>query len=136
MLLCAVGQSPGDSYLRTAQWTLESLLVCDHCRFFFSYHDEPTVGIAQKERGFIGLEMKREGSMHLVPAPAVRLMKSRVTSELKVQSNLHARSLVTVYFPFHSLVNQEGSHGRYHNKQEGTESRSPRFQHLSNGMCR
>ena len=27
-----------------------------------------------------GLEMKREGSMHLVPAPAVRLMKSRVTS--------------------------------------------------------
>jgi hypothetical protein len=24
--------------------------------------------------------MKREGSMHLVPAPAVRLMKSRVTS--------------------------------------------------------
>ena len=44
----------------------------------------------------VGLEMKREGSMHLVPAPAVRLMKSRAGTRM--------RSLAPRCFPSNDIV--------------------------------
>ena len=52
-----------------------------------------------RNREITGLEMKREGSMHLVPAPAVRLMKSRVTSRPgnKVYN-------LEFFFPFSSRI--------------------------------
>ena len=45
-----------------------------------SYQRSCQHGNSHRPIEITGLEMKREGSMHLVPAPAVRLMKSRVTS--------------------------------------------------------
>ena len=59
-----------------------------------------------RNREITGLEMKREGSMHLVPAPAVRLMKSRVTSRPgnKVY-NLEKKSLGSSMNAFIMVVN-------------------------------